>query len=524
MAGTYVLKPYVSRREIGWFGRFMIFATIIFVAAFYGLMCSILPMQFIAIPAVPVLLLIALLLWMLPDLGAVDVDRMATLMLWFIGLNIMWPNYIAFDVPGLPWITPTRIVVFSLLSLVVMGLATSSEFRASIKDAQTGVPSIRRLFWFFWGMTTLSLVFSSTLVFSLNKYVNNQIFWTMLFCVSALVATREMFVSRMAKILVVTTFIAAVLAIYEFSIERIIWLDYLPSFLKVDPEFLDKVGSSQARSATGIYRARGTLANSLYFAEYLALTFPLIIHFIARSTRFRDTALLVLGAFAVMVAMYLTNARSAMVGMLLTLVIYPGVAAWRRRKQHASSITAMTTLVAYPVGLVAVALIVVFWRRAHVAVLGGGQHAASSEARSVQWAMGWPKALTHPFGHGVSRSGEVLSFANPAGELTIDTYYLSVLLDYGILALPVFILLFALPAWYAFRTYTEARDDETMLVAPLAMGLINFIVIKAVLSSEGNMPVAFVFLGCIMGLILRHQRQTGTSPAHAEAAGVPQPA
>jgi hypothetical protein len=523
VAGTYVLKPYVRRREIGWFGRFLIFATIVFVAAFYGLMVSILPMQLIAIPAVPLLLLIALLLWMLPDLGAVDVGRMATLMLWFVGLNIMWPIYIAFDVPGLPWITPTRIVVFSLLSLVVFGLATSSEFRASITETLDTVPTIRRLFWIFWGFTTLSLVFSSTLIFSLNKYANNQIFWTMLCCVSALVATRELFVKRMATILVTTTFIVSVIAIHEFSIERIIWIDYLPSFLKVDPDFIEKVGSSQARSSTGIYRARGTMTNSLYFAEYLSLTFPLAIHFIARAKRWRYWTLLALGIFGTMVAMYLTNARSAMIGMLLTFLIYPAVAAWRRRKQNPSSIPAMTTLVAYPVGIVLVSLVVVFWRRAHVAVLGGGQHAASSEAREVQWAMGLPKAVSHPLGHGVSRAGEVLSFANPAGELTIDSYYLSVLLDYGFLALPVFILLFILPAWHAFKVFADARDEQTMLVAPLAIGLLNFIVIKAVLSSEGNMPLAFVFLGCIIGLILRHQRQIAPERVRPSPEGIQQP-
>lgn len=526
MAGSFVLKPYERRREPGPFRRFMFFAAIIGLAAFYGLLASVLPMQLLFIPLVPILILVALILWMMPDVGGLQIERMQTLMWWFIGLGILWPNYVAFDLPGLPWITPVRIVVFSLLAIVLFSLATSGEFRGKIKDTLDASPMLAKLFWAFWALTTISIMFSSTPFFSLNKYVNNQIFWTMMFVISAILSTQEGFVARLAQILVATVFVVAVLGMYEYKIQRVFWIDQLPGFLKVDPEFIERVAKSQSRAGTDVYRVRGTLATSLYFAEYLAMVFPLTLHFMVNAKKFWAFAFIAAGVLGMLVVMYLTNARSAMVGMLLSIVIYTFFAAYRARKMRPESIGATATLMLYPAMVVALSLLVVFWRRAHVMVLGGGQHQASSDARSVQWAMGWPKIWTHPLGHGVSRSGEVLGYANGAGEMTIDTYYLSILLDYGPLALPIYLFMFALPIWYAFKVFIKAKSDELLLVGPLAIGLINFVVIKAVLSSEGNVPLAFVMLGCIIGLIwqqnLAENAQGGT--VAAAPAGVPRKA
>lgn len=513
MAGTYILKPYMQRIETSCFARLMLFVGIVLLAAVYGMMCAILPVQLLAIPAVPVMLLIAIVLWMMPDLGAVRVDWMHSLMLWFIGLNIVWPNYVAFDLPGLPWITPTRLIVFGLLALVLYGVSTSSEFRSRIAETSRSIPIVSKLFWAFWALTTLSILFSAQPFFSLSKYANNQIFWTMMFVMSACLATRPGFVAKLSQILVVTLFVVAVVGIYEYKIQRVYWVDHLPGFLRVDPEFMERVIKSQSRAGTDVYRVRGTMATSLYFAEYLAMVFPLALHALCTSKTFRTFFALAAGVAGSVVVMYLTNARSAMVGLLLTLAIYPFFVAWRRRRQSPQSIGAMTTLLTYPASMTALALIVVFWHRAHVAVLGGGQHQASSQARDTQWAMGIPKVLSHPFGHGVARSAEVLGYANGAGELTIDTYYLSALLDYGYLALPIFILMFALPAWFAFKSFEKARDPEAMLIAPLAIGLFNFTVIKSVLSSEGNFPVAFIMLGCVVGLIWRQHQQAAAGPA-----------
>lgn len=118
---------------------------------------------------------------------------------------------------------------------------------------------------------------------------------------------------------------------------------------------------------------------------------------------------------------------------------------------YGRSIVGPSLLMAYPVVMAATAALVLFWPRAHNIILGGGQHQASSDARAEQWRIGIPKLLSHPFGHGVGRGNDALGFFNRGGKGTVDTCYLTVMLDSGVIALPLFLLIFLIPAWLAFK-------------------------------------------------------------------------
>ncbi len=521
MAGTFILDPYVRRRSPGLFRRIVAMFGLVSLAAFYGLMVSVLPPQLLAIPGLPIVILVALVLWMLPDVGGVQDARMHKLMVWYLALNALWPSYVAVNVPGLPWITPTRITVFILLGVVVFNLATSAELRSRAMTVLGGAPVFKRLFWTFWAITTFSIVFSNSPFFSLNKYINNQIFWTMMFVFSAFLATRPGFVSQVGRTLTWTAAIVALIGIYEFKRKGVIWLDHLPPFLKVDPDFLDNVARAASRPGTDVYRVKGTTANSLFLAEYLAMVLPLFLHFGLRAKGMLNKALLAAGFLGVAVTMYLTNARSGIIGVMLTLVVYMFFAGWRERKQNPTSILATTIVFAYPVAIAVLAGLVLFWQRLHVLLLGGRLQASSTEARAEQWHDGLPLVFTHPFGHGVGRAAETLNYTNAAGVLTIDSYYLSLLLDYGFLGLMVFSAMFLLPGWIGFRAFSEARGEDAEMVGPLAVGLLNFAVIKAVSSAEVNMPLAFIMLGCIVGLLWTVRQEQAAARSVAQPGPMP---
>jgi hypothetical protein len=510
MAEQYILKPYMRRRSPGPFRRFLAYAGLVFVAAFYGLMTSILPLQFLAIPLVPVLIMGGIILWMLPDRGGIHYDLMAKLMLLYVGFSISWPFYVAFDAPGLPWITPTRVFVGMLALVFLLNLAMSAELRSTINSVMKAVPDTRRLFWFYCLLTAISLVFSPHPINSLTRFINNQIYWTMMFVVAMLLASREGFVIRLSRVLVVTLIFVSLLGLYEASIQEVFWMSRLPSFLSVDPTLLATFADAQNRAGTSIYRVRGTMGVSLYYAEYLALVFPLLLHFIFRKQAFYKTLLLLLGGVAVACNMYLTNARSSMVGLIVAMVAYAFYNAFRAWRQRPNSILSAASFFAFPAAVGLLFTLMLTWNRLRVMTIGGGQHQASSEARNAQWTMGIPKAMTHPFGHGTAQSGEALGFTNAAGEVTVDSYFLTVLLEYGWLGMVTFILLLASTVWLGFLLYQTAQTKEEQLAGPLSIGMLNILIVKSVLSSEINLPIAFIMAGCLVGLA--YQRQVANRP------------
>jgi hypothetical protein len=517
MAGTWTLKPYERRREPGPIRKFVAFSGLLFLAAFYGLMCSILPMQLLFVPLVPVLLMFGAILWLLPDTGGIQYDLMARLMVFYAGLNVLWPFYVAIDAPGLPWITPARIAVGLLAAVVLLNLATSSEFRSSINDTLKAAPDTRKLFWFYWGVTVFALFFSVSPMSTLTKFINNQIYWIMMFSIAALLAARAGFVMRVSRVLAWSIVIVSMLGLYEAAIQQVFWMSRLPSFLKVDPILLATYGEAQNRAGTDVYRVRGTMGVSLYYAEYLALVFPLVLHFACRQKTFLMTTLVSLGVVAVAINMYLTNARSAIIGLLIAVVGYAFFTAYRARKRHPNSIVAAAGFFSFPAAVGVLIVLMLSWTRLRTMTLGGGQHQPSSEARRVQWEMGLPKVLERPFGHGPSQSGEVLGYFNLAGEMTIDTYYLSLLLDYGPLGLVAFILLLSSVVWLGFKLFRDADTPEQELSGPLALGVLNILIVKSVSSVELNLPVAFMMSGCIVGLAWQQAKARAPAAAALDA-------
>ena len=500
------MKPYERRREPGPVTRFLLGAMLVFVAMIYGLMAVILPPQLLSYPATPILIMVGLILWLLPDIGGIYYDRLQQLMMSYMAINIAWPAYIALNLPGLPWISLTRLVLFMVLAVFIWNFSTSQQLRDKLRDVVSETPIAIRVFWMFWATTTFSLVFASPIGASISKYINNQIYWTMVLFMTALLATRPGFVGRFLRVLVIATALVIVYSLYEFRIERVPWIDYLPSFLKIDPELLEILMDSQSRAGTDIYRVRGPFAASLFFSEFLTMVFPFFLYFTSKQKRILPLLAMMAATLGCLVVMYLTNARSAILGALVAFLLYPFFYAIRRRSQHERSIVGTSLLMAYPTLVGVATMLVLFWPRLHVMVLGGGQHQASSDARSEQWRMGIPKLLSHPFGFGVGRGNEALGYVNLAGKGTVDTYYLTVMMDFGILALPLFLLTFLIPAWLAFKYYRDAKTPEQEILAPLSIAIINFIIVKSVLTSEANIPLAFAYVGCIIGLVWQRKR------------------
>jgi len=509
VAISLIMKPYTGQRP-GLFTRFSLVVGLVFLSVLYGFLCAILPFRLLVVPLVPIVFMALLILWLLPDIGGVRDEFVSKYFLLFVGINALWPPVAALNLPGIPVVSPTRVALFAALIVFAVNFSTSSQMRSQVVEAMNAQPLLRKLFWLFWTTTVIALPLSAVGSFAILRWLNSQVYWTMVLAASAWLATRKGFALNVAQALAWTLIITSVIGINEFRMEEMGWPEFLPPWLRADEAMYAKLFEPSYRPYTDNYRVRGILGNALYTAEYMAIAFPFVIYALTRAKRPLYMLLLAAGTLATMMTMYFTGSRSAMVGIVITFAIYPLLEALRARRQRPTSLFANTVMYAYPFFAGILAAVILFWRRAHVAVLGGGQHEGSNDARTVQWEMGWPKIISHPFGQGSGSSGEVLGYFTPGGVMpTVDSYFLTLLLEYGFLGLAFFFALFALAIWGAARAYIYARDEESLLLAPLAIAFTNFLVIKSAASTESSFPIVFMLLGVSFVLVARVRAEAG---------------
>jgi O-antigen ligase len=181
---------------------------------------------------------------------------------------------------------------------------------------------------------------------------------------------------------------------------------------------------------------------------------------------------------------------------------------WRRRKE---SMLSPAVALAYPaIFSLAMAAIVAVPKLRRI-FLGN----AVDDARVTQYKTGIPLILKHPWGYGIGMGGETLNY-NPFGFMTIDTYYLDIALQFGIVGFLVFYGMIVVSIGQSAKlSYLHIADDADFeLFTPIAISLVNFLVIKAVFSELDNHPLVFMMMGAVVALSYRMYlgARTNTQP------------
>jgi hypothetical protein len=484
--------------------RILLFGVVIF-CLFYGLVFAFFAPYLLPLIATPVVVLAAATMWALPDVNRAPTRALEGLFLAFFAALILWPNYLAIAVPGLPWITLLRLSGFPLAGVLLICVSTSTDFRARLGAALSATPHIWRCLVAFVAIQTLSIMFSDVKSESVQKFVLAQIYWTSIFFASCYVFLRPKRVEQWALLLWFMSIPIGLMGIAEHFAGHVLWATHIPSFLKIADENVDRILHGQMRAYTGVYRVQSTFSTSLGLAEYLALTIPFVIHFALLPNRLPIRALAVGSIPFLFVVIWFTGARLGMVGFGLSLIGYVLIWAILKRRREPRAIFASAILYSYPIIFGAAIAATLFIGRIRRVVWGGGEHQASTDARTDQFKMGIPMVLSHPWGYGIGRSAETLGYFTPGGLLTIDTYYLLVALEYGVIGFIVYFGMILVSIYYASRSALVAPPEErefTFLI-PAAVSLFNFLVIKSIFSQQDNHPLAFMLMGMIAALVFR---------------------
>ena len=485
--------------------RSLVFAAKLFLAALYGVAVVMLPPSVVWLLAVPIVVCLGVVLWMLPDGGTFPLGAIQrTYSVWLV-LLILWPSYIAVVLPGLPWLTPTRFTLFILTFFFLYSVSISGVLRRRLMVVARASKGVWICF-LLWQLTQfISMPFSKYLSLTLTKIVDNQLSLNSIFFLGCLLFSIRGNATRTVGWLIALAVICSLDGFLELKLGYPPWANHIPSFMRVDDAAMSSALGSQARAYDGVYRVRGPFSLSLVYAEYLALCMPFILHWMVTGRSMLLRAAMAVAWLLVFVAIIISQSRLGQVGALIAHVIYLLVWAYRRWKSDDSSLLGAFMLFGAPIAALMLVGVILSSHTLSNSVFGNGSSADSDEARRIQRQMAIPKVISNPIGHGLSTSGETLGFRSPSGFLTVDNHYITTALDLGVLGLFSFYGMFLIAAWTGIKLFITTADRENELAGPLGMMLLVFFVIKSVLSQENNHTLVLLLLGMMMALCARER-------------------
>jgi hypothetical protein len=508
------LHPY--RRNKGQARGLWILALMLFCVA-YGFAFALIAPSLLPVLLAPVIGLAGLVVWVLPDTIPAP-TRWLSCFFWafFISL-VVWPNYIALQLPGLPWITLQRLTSLPLLFVLLVCLSVSSEFRRELRDSLRSITSLSVLLAIFVCIQLYSIALSSDIATSIQKFFVAQSTWTTMFIASAYLFRKPGEIKRWAAVLWGMAVFVSLIAIWEFRIGHLPWENHIPSFLKIDADSVQRTLSGVMRAGTNRYRAEATFSTPLGLAEYLAIAMPFVLHFALERYKSWVRLTAVLSLPLLCYAAYLTDAKLGTIGCFVAILLSVLVEAIRARRRNKNSLIASAVVISYPLLAAASIATVLSFHRLRVLLLGDGSHANSTAARVEQYATGLEKMLKWPFGYGIGMGAATLGFGKDiGGMITIDTYYLQVALEYGILGFITFYGIFIIAIYEAGRRGVNTRmfNRDRAFLIPLSLSLFNFVMIKAVFSQQDNHPLVFMMLGAVVAIAAQSKspRQLAATP------------
>ena len=521
-AAPVIMKPYMpdpdTRKARG--GRRAVLFWMIGFCVFYGMCWAFFTPYLVLLLLAPVAILTALMIWALPDARTAPTGVLVKLFFAYFACLILWPNYLALALPGLPWITMARLTGFPLALALLICVSMSKDFRNQVWASMNATPILWRCLVAFILLQTMSLAVSRSPFYSLDRYAIWQTGFTAVFFASCYIFATPGRVIAMARLLWVMAICVGVIAVVEKRLEHVPWAGHIPSFLQVQGERIQLILAGQRRSGDGIYRAQATFSTSLGLAEYLAYCMPFVTHFAVTAEKSATRWAARLCVPFLLFVVLITGSRLGMIGCLTTFLIYTLIWSVQRWRSHRESLMGPAITLGYP----ALALLVVgataFIGRLRTVVWGNGAMTSSNLGRHIQWAMGIPKIKSHPWGYGVGMGGETLGYRDLSGLLTIDSYYLVIVLEYGVVGFLLYYAIFVIGGLYAYRSLSTVgmQAKELSFLTPMTITLANFVVIKSVFAQDDNHPLIAMILGMIAATCWRVQQRKAAAPAMANAA------
>ncbi len=432
----------------------------------------------------------------------------------FLAMRILWPSYIAVVLPGLPWITPPRLVLGVMLLVMLVHFPQSSETRRRVMDVLGHDRFVFRSFMLFLALAFLLVPFAGnpfeTLDFTAQRLVLN---------LAPMVLAAWLFasinqVSRVFRVLNIVLVITMLITIVENYMQMPPWANFIPSFMKIDPVLLEQVLSPQARIGDARYRIRSTFPVVGYYSQFVGILMPMLLFSLTRM-RGPKLILALLTVPLLLQTVWYVNSRTAFVALFMSVFGFGGMVLLRNIIYPKTRDTLKT---GFLVALVLVALAglsgaIAGSHRLQVYTFGGVQHSNSNETRDQQWANTWNQLQSNPIGVGMGNSPSFVGTTNIKLPFPIvDSLWINQLVDVGVVGFLAFYACLLRLVWLGIITFIRADTEEEQWAGGLAISVLIFVTTSYVISHYDNLYLVFVCGAGVLALHRAQQARLGLTP------------
>jgi hypothetical protein len=502
---TRILPPYNRLEFQPWFPVLKIsLITIMMILVVYSCgMTALGGTQLLKVAMLPVLGLLGVVVWMLPDADAHSKGQVQDLpfmpvLLTFIASIIVWPSYMAVIIPGLPWLTPPRIVLAAILSLMLIYFPQRSNTRAQIVDILSYDRTLISLFLLYELLNIVVLPMAPSIPDTLSFWALQDLmnFSAVILAASMLHKPRNF--KLIYAVVTCTAIYSMMVAVLENYMQIPPWAEHIPSFMRIDDEWLARILSPQARIGDSRYRIRSTFPVVLYYTLYLSLMMPMVMYSITRMTgRFRILGIAIIPL--ILHTAWFANARTAIIACIVPVVCFSVMTVLRSladgNRRDILKFSIRATIVLLIIGMMGGVLATS--HTAQMYVFGGKQHAGSNDAREQQWANAREQLRKNPVGIGLGNSIEQVGI-DVRGRKIVDSLYINMLVDLGFLGFIAYFGMFLRSAWLGIRCFMRAANEVEEYAGAAAVGLIGYTINCAVVSNTDSAYLAFLFCGLIV--------------------------
>ncbi|MDQ4420931.1 O-antigen ligase family protein [Sphingobium sp. DEHP117] len=356
---------------------------------------------------------------------------------------------------------------------------------------------------------TISVIDSNDVSSAFSAYMRIQLACTGALFMAIYVLSKPGRVLFFANMIRIVAVILAIIAVLEYENQGILWAHHIPSFLQVDDPAMTNLLDSAFRA--GDYRVVGTFSVPLCYAEFMALTLPFFLHYMLFGEKRGYKIILLICDALVINAIFLTQARVGIVGIMVTHGIYGFIWSIRFWRTHKDSLFGPALALSYPVGLTVFALAMIFIGRLRGLWMGGATEGASTLGRFAQAEAFPPVFIQKPlFGYGPAQGAKALNFRNPAGELSIDSGLLNIPLCYGAVGAVFYFGMFIFMLIMGMKLAFNARDREIAYAMPAAVAVSFWLVSRIVLAQEDNASFMYMMLAMLVALSYQQKKMAAT--------------